>query len=152
MSEDTIQRKILLKAPISRVWRAVSDHHEFGEWFRVKIDAPFAAGKPATGYITYPGYEHLRWQVLIQKVEPEHTLSFTWHPYAINPEQDYSAETPTLVEFHLEAIDAGNTLLTVTESGFANIPEGRRLEAFRMNSQGWSVQMENIEAYVGTQR
>lgn len=152
MSENSVQRQIVLNAPISRVWRAVTDHREFGEWFRVKLAGPFEAGKTTTGHITYPGYEHLRWEVTVQKIEPEHTFSFTWHPYAIDPTQDYSSETPTLVKFLLTAIDSDKTLLIVTESGFEKIPDSRRLEAFRMNSQGWSTQIENIEAYVGTQR
>src|ERR1700745_1790929 len=140
---DRIEKRIELKAPISRVWHAVPDYREFGEWFRVKLDGPFVPGQVSRGQITYPGYEHLRWEAVVQKMEPERLFSFTWHPYAVDPNQDYSSEPPTLVEFTLQSTATG-TLLRVVESGFDKLPERRRLEAFRMNDRGWSEQMQNI--------
>ena len=145
--ENRIEKRIELKAPPSRVWRALTDYREFGEWFGVNIEGPFLPGQPAQGQITYPGYEHVRWQVVIQKMEPERLFSFTWHPYAIDPKADYSGETPTLVEFRLEKTSTG-TLLLLSESGFDKIPAQRRAEAFRMNDGGWSAQMQNIERHV----
>src|SRR5882757_5860138 len=145
--DNRIEKRIELKAPISRVWRALTDHREFGAWFRVRIDGPFVPGQVTRGLITYPGYEHLRWEAVIQKMEPERLFSFTWHPYAKDPNQDYSKEPPTLVEFTLQPIPGG-TLLRVVESGFDKIPSHRRAEAFRMNEGGWSVQMENIARHV----
>jgi uncharacterized protein YndB with AHSA1/START domain len=144
---DRIEKTIELKSPVSRVWRALTDHREFGAWFRVKLDGPFVPGEVTRGQIIYPGYEHLRWEAVIQKMEPERLFSFTWHPYAIDPNQDYSKEPPTLVEFTLEPIPGG-TLLRVIESGFDKIPSHRRSEAFRMNEGGWSAQMENIAQHV----
>lgn len=146
---DRIEKRIELKAPVSRVWRALTDYREFGEWFRVKLDGPFVAGETSRGYITWPGYEHLKWEVVVQAMEPERLFSFTWHPYAVKPEIDYSAETPTLVEFRLEKT-ANGTLLTVTESGFDKVPGHRREEAFLRNDGGWTQQMKNIETYVTT--
>ena len=144
---DRIEKQIELKAPVSRVWRAITDYREFGQWFRVKLDGPFVPGQPSRGHITYPGYEHLRWEAVVQAMEPERLFSFTWHPYAIDPAADYSQEPPTLVEFRLEP-RAGGTLLLVTESGFDQIPGNRRLEAFQRNEGGWTEQMKNIEAHV----
>lgn len=144
---DRIEKRIELKASVSRVWRALTDHREFGEWFGVKMEGPFVPGQPSEGQITYPGYEHLRLQVVVQKMEPERLFSFTWHPYAVDPKADYSKETPTLVEFRLERTGAG-TLLQVTESGFDKIPAARRAEAFRMNDSGWAQQMKSIERHV----
>ena len=144
---DRIEKRIELNAPVSRVWRALTDHREFGEWFRVKIDGPFVPGEVSCGHITYPGYEHLKWEVVVRAMEPQRLFSFTWHPYAVDPNVDYSSETPTLVEFRLEKTTTG-TLLTVTESGFDKIPAGRRPEAFRMNEGGWAEQMINITTYV----
>ena len=144
---DRIEKQIELKAHVSRVWRALTDSREFGEWFRVNIEAPFVPGQPAQGQILYPGYEHVTWRAVIQAMEPERLFSFTWHPYSVDPAIDYSQETPTLVEFRLEPTATG-TLLMVTESGFDKIPTHRRLEAFRRNDGGWTQQMKNIEAYV----
>jgi len=144
---DRIEKRIELKAPVSRVWRALTDYREFGEWFRVKLDGPFVEGQVSRGQVTYPGYEHLKWEAVVQKIEPERLFSFTWHPYGIDPKVDYSKETPTLVEFRLEETASG-TLLSVTESGFDKIPEQRRFEAFRMNDGGWAQQMKNIESHV----
>lgn len=144
---DRIEKRIELKAPVSRVWRALTDHREFGEWFRVKIDGPFVPGQVSRGHITYPGYEHLKWEAVVQQMEPERLFSFTWHPYAVDPKMDYSMEASTLVEFRLEKTPTG-TLLRLTESGFDKIPAGRRLEAFRMNDGGWAEQMKNIESHV----
>src|ERR1700756_457916 len=96
---DRIEKRIELKAPIGRVWRALTDYREFGEWFRVKLDGPFATGQASHGRITYPGYEHLKWEAVVQEMVPEERFSFTWHPYAVDPNKDYSKEPPTLVEF-----------------------------------------------------
>jgi len=146
-SSDCIVKTIELKASPARVWRALTDHREFGEWFRVKLEGPFAPGTRARGQILYPGYEHLVMEVQVEKMEAERLFSFRWHPYAIDPKQDYSKETPTLVEFRLEKIATG-TKLTVKESGFDGVPAARRDEAFRMNSGGWTEQVKNIESHV----
>jgi uncharacterized protein YndB with AHSA1/START domain len=145
--KDRIEKQIELKAPVSRVWRALTDYREFGEWFRVKLDGPFVPGQVSRGQVTYPGYGHLKWEAVVQKMEPERLFSFTWHPYAVDPQIDYSKETRTLVEFRLEKT-AGGTRLSVTESGFDKIPSDRRIEAFRMNEGGWTEQMKNIEKHV----
>ncbi len=147
MTTDRIEKRIELKAPVARVWRALTDYREFGAWFRVKLDSPFTPGEVSRGHITYPGYEHLKWEAVVQRMEPEKLFSFTWHPYAVDPKMDYSMETPTLVEFRLEKT-ANGTLLLLTESGFDKVPAGRCLEAFRMNDGGWSEQMKNIESHV----
>src|SRR5271168_5299900 len=134
--EDRIEKRIELNAPVARVWRALTDYREFGEWFRVKLEGPFVPGQIARGQITHPGYEHVVWQATVQKMEPERLFSFTWQPYAIDSKVDYSREPPTLVEFRLEATataTATGTLLLLTESGFAGIPSHRRAEAYRMN-------------------
>ena len=149
-STDRIEREVLLKAPRSRVWRALSNAEEFGNWFGVALKGKsFVAGKRVQGKITYPGYEHLDFDVLIERMEPERLFSFRWHPYAADPTVDYSKEPTTLVVFELKEVEGG-TLLTVVESGFDKVPLSRRLEAFRMNSGGWDEQMKNIERYVAT--
>lgn len=145
--QDRIEKSIEIHAPVSSVWRALTDHNEFGAWFRVALDAPFAVGEVATGKITWPGYEHLAWHAVVQQIDPEQYFAFTWHPYAVDPAVDYSEETPTLVEFHLQPTPGG-TRLTVTESGFSDIPDARRDVAFLRNSEGWTQQMTNIEEYV----
>src|SRR5271168_4970429 len=144
---DRIEKRIELKAPISRVWRALTDYREFGEWFLVKLDGPFVPGQVSRGHITYPGCEQIKWEATVQKMEPEKLFSYTWHPYSVDPNVDYSQEPPTLVEFRLEKTATG-TLLTVTESGFDKIPAARRAEALRRNDGGWAQQMKNIEEYV----
>ncbi|HKQ55148.1 MAG TPA: SRPBCC family protein [Methyloceanibacter sp.] len=144
---NVIEKHVMLDAPVSRVWRALTDHNEFGSWFRVKIDGPFVPGQVSRGHITYPGYEHLKWEATVETMEPERLFSFTWHPYAIDPDTDYSSEPTTLVEFRLEAKDGG-TLLTVTETGFDAIPKERRFEAYRSNDGGWTEQMDNIRRHV----
>jgi uncharacterized protein YndB with AHSA1/START domain len=147
---DRIEREILLKAPGSRVWRALSNAEEFGNWFGVALKGKtFVAGERVQGQITHPGYEHLVWEVVIERMEPERLLSFRWHPYAVEPAIDYSLEPTTLVEFELKAV-ADGTLLSVVESGFDSVPPMRRLEAFRMNSGGWDEQMENVKKHVAT--
>lgn len=142
-----IEQSVELIASPARVWRAITDYREFGEWFRVALEQPFAVGAESTGHITHPGYEHLRWTARVVAMEPERRFAFTWHPYAVDPAVDYSAEPPTSVEFLLEPHGDG-ARLTVTESGFDRIPAHRREEALRMNEGGWVAQMENIRAYV----
>ena len=144
---DRIEKTIELKAPVSRVWRALTDYQEFGKWFRVLLEGPFVPGQIARGQITYPGYEHVRWEAVVRKMDPERLFSFTWHPYAVDPQEDYTGEPPTLVEFSLEKTARG-TLLRVVESGFDKLPDKRRHEAFRMNEGGWSAQLENIAQHV----
>ena len=147
MENDRIEKRIEIDASVTRVWKALTDDHEFGEWFRVKLDGPFKTGEVSRGHVTYPGYEHLKWEANIKAIEPERYFAFTWHPYAVDPKADYSDEPPTLVEFTLDPT-ANGALLTVIESGFNKLPLGRALEAFRMNDTGWAIQMENIQTYV----
>jgi len=144
----SIEKEIELRAPVSRVWRALTDYREFGEWFRVKIEGPFVPGQLSLGHMTYPGYEYVKWEAVVEKLEPEVYFSFTWHPYAVDPKINYSVERPTLVEFRLQEIPTG-TLLTVTESGFDKIPFSRQREAIRKNKHGWDEQMKNLETEVG---
>lgn len=144
---DRIERKILLKAPRARVWRALSNSEEFGNWFGVRMQGAFAPGQRAHGRITHPGYDHLEFEVWIERMEPERLMSWRWHPAAVEQGVDYSSEPTTLVVFELKDADHG-TLLSVVESGFDNVPPHRRLGAFRMNSEGWDIQMKNIEKHV----
>src|SRR5258705_13220471 len=148
MTTDRIEKQIVLKAPLARVWRAIADASEFGAWFQVKLEGKFAPGARLQGQITYPGYEHLRMELEVEKVEPERLLSYRWHPNATDPEVDYSGEPTTLAEFKLEEVEGG-TRLTLVESGFDQIPLARRAEAFRSNDGGWTEQLKNIARYVG---
>jgi uncharacterized protein YndB with AHSA1/START domain len=145
---DRIEKKILLKAPRARVWRAIANAEEFGAWFGVKMEGRFAPGARVSGKITHKGYEHMNMEIEIEQIEPERRFSYRWHPYAVDPNVDYSKEPTTLVVFELEEV-ANGTMLTVVESGFDKIPAERRAEAFRMNEHGWSAQTANIEKYVG---
>jgi uncharacterized protein YndB with AHSA1/START domain len=141
---DRIERKILLKAPRARIWRALSNAEEFGNWFGVALQGKsFKAGQRVQGHVTYPGYEHVIFDVLIERMEPETLLSWRWHPAAVDPAVDYSHEPTTLVEFELQDTRDG-TLLSISESGFDQVPTARRAEAFRLNSGGWDGQMNHI--------
>lgn len=149
--ENVIRKEIELKAPVSRVWKAITDYREFGEWFRVRIDNPFLMGKVSTGYILHPGYEHVRWEALITSMEPERLFAFRWaHIRSFDKavySPDYSNAPETLVEFYLEPTATG-TWLTITESGFESIPAEWRHTNFLRNEGGWAQQIKNIEAYV----
>ena len=144
---DRIEKKVLLRAPRSRVWRALTDASEFGQWFGVILDGPITPGARRTGKITHKGYEDAPFELTVERVEPETLFSHRWHPYAHDPNVDYSAEPTTLVVFELEDTKEG-TLLTVVESGFDRVPLARRAEAYRMNDQGWAAQMRSIERHV----
>jgi uncharacterized protein YndB with AHSA1/START domain len=144
---DKIEKSVILRASRSRVFRALTDSQEFGSWFLARFDGPFVAGQEVSGQITHPGFEHLRFTLWVERIEPERYLSFRWHPYAVDPKVDYSSEPPTLVEFFLEEARDGVSL-RVVESGFDRLPAARRDEAFRMNDGGWNEQMKNIERYV----
>lgn len=144
---DRIQKTVLINANRSRVWRALTNAAEFGQWFRVKLEGRFVPGEITSGHVTSPGHEHLRFEVVVERMDAEHYFSFRWHPYAVDPEVDYSQEPMTQVEFHLEPVSQG-TRLTVSESGFDLIPAARRNEAYRMNEGGWAVQCENIRKHL----
>ena len=146
-STDRIEKKLLLRAPRSRVWRALTDAGEFGQWFGVEMRGSFAVGERLLGKITTPGYDHLTMEVTVERMEMERLFAFRWHPYAIDPAVDYSAEPTTLVELRLEDVPGG-TELTVVESGFDAIPAARRAEAYRMNEGGWAAQLENVRRHV----
>jgi len=146
-STDRIEQRVVLRAARTRVWRAITNAEEFGTWFRVKLEGAFTEGRPIRGKITIPGYEHVTMEMLVEHIDPERYFSYRWHPYAIDPGADYSAEATTLVEFNLEEIDGG-TAVTIVESGFDRIPLARRAEAFRMNDQGWAGQIKKLAQYV----
>jgi len=158
MSTDRIEKKVLVRAPRKRVWRALSDSAEFGTWFGVKFDGPFAPGASMRGVIVptqvnaevanaQKPYEGLPFEITIEKMEPERLFSFRWHPFAIERGVDYSAEPTTLVVFALEEV-AGGVMLTVTESGFDRIPVARRAKAFTANEQGWGMVVKLVEEYL----
>jgi len=146
-STDRIERRILLRVPRSRVWRALTNPVEFGTWFGVKVEGTFAPGARVRGAITHKGYEHVTWDITIERMEPERVFSWRWHPHAVEAGVDYSTEPTTLVVFELEDT-AGGTMLTVVESGFDQVPLARRAQAYRMNGEGWTYQMQAIEGYV----
>lgn len=147
-SPNQISVSVDLNASSSRVWEALTDSQRFGSWFGVKIETPFQLGKDAVGKITHPGYEHVTWRVKVEKIEFERLFAFSWHPYAVDLNHDYSAETPTLCAFRLEKTDGG-TRLMITETGFDQIPAARRDEAYRKNHEGWLEQARRIETYLG---
>jgi uncharacterized protein YndB with AHSA1/START domain len=146
-SSDRIEKEIVLKAPRSRVWRALSNAEQFCAWFGCKLDGAFAAGATIRGRMTHAGYEHMSMELFVDRIEPESYFSYRWHPYAVDPKVDYSSEPTTLVEFHL-AEAPGGTRLLVVESGFDSVPAARRAEAFRMNTHGWEMQLKSIERHV----
>jgi uncharacterized protein YndB with AHSA1/START domain len=144
---DRIEKEVVLRASRARVWRALTDSREFGAWFGVKLEGDFAVGRSVKGPITIPGYTHVTMEVIVESIEPERLFSYRWHPYAVDPKQDFSAEPMTLVEFRLEDA-SGGTRLSIVESGFDQLPPHRRDEAFRMNEPGWQAQLENVRKHV----
>src|SRR6202158_3764957 len=147
-STDRIEKQILLRAPRSRVWRALADAEEFGAWFGMKLEGAFAPGA-RTQARSLPGHGNMTIEIVIERMAPETRMSYRWHPSAVEPGVDYSSEPTTLVEFQLEDVAEG-TRLTVVESGFDRIPAARRAEAFHMNDAGWAEQLQNIERYVAS--
>lgn len=145
---DRIERSIVINTTRERVWQALSDAEKFGAWFGANLQGQrFAPGQRTRGPITISGYEHVYFDAVFERIEPQEVLAFRWHPYAVDPAVDYTKEEPTLVTFTLKDAPDG-TLLTVVESGFDKVPPQRRLEAFRMNSAGWEGQIRNIVRYV----
>jgi uncharacterized protein YndB with AHSA1/START domain len=158
MSTDRIEKKIVLKAPRERVWRAISDSKQFGDWFGAELDGPFVAGEWLAGRIAPtkvdPEVAKLQephagtpWRILVESIEPMQRLAFRWHPFAIDKTKDYSDEPTTLVTFTLGDAEGG-TLLTITESGFDQLPPARRDQAFKANEGGWEHQCKLIEKYL----
>ncbi|SMC27935.1 Uncharacterized conserved protein YndB, AHSA1/START domain [Andreprevotia lacus DSM 23236] len=146
---DRIARNIVINAPRERVWAALANAETFGQWFGADLSGQtFAAGQRTRGPITIPGCEHMAFDVVIERIEAPHLMSYRWHPYPKDASVDYSLETPTLVVFKLADADGNATVLTVEESGFDNVPPHRRLEAFRANNNGWNFQLERIARYV----
>jgi len=144
---DRIEKRVTLKAPRARVWKALTDSTEFGKWFGAKLEGPFVADATARGRLTIPNYDHLTIEMFVERIEPESYFSYRWHPHAVDAAVDYSTEPTTLVEFRLEQ-EGTSTVLTIIESGFDRVPLARRAEAFRMNSEGWSAELRNIENHV----
>ena len=148
-TSDRIEKDIVLRAPRSRVWRALANAEEFGAWFGMKLEGTFAPGGRVHGQITLPGHGRVTVEMAIERMDPESRMSYRWHPYAVESSVDYSSEPTTLVEFQLEEVAEG-TRLTVVESGFDRIPAARRAEAFHMNDAGWAEELENIARYVAS--
>ena len=144
---DRIEEEIFLRVSRPRVWRALTDAAEFGAWFGVKLAGAFAPGAAVKGKITEKGYEGFQFEIAVARIEPQRLFSWRWHPYAVDPDADYSAEPPTHVVCELEEV-ADGTVLTVVESGFDRLPAARRAEAYRMHEQGWAMQMKSIERYL----
>lgn len=144
---DRIERQIEIEATPAKVWEALTDYRQFGEWFGAELEKPFVPGQHSRGKITGCGHESMTIEFAVVSMEAERYFSYHWHPFAVDPKKDYSQEAPTLVEFRLEPTATG-TLLVVIESGFDSVPAERRAEAFRMHAEGWTKQLVNIEGYV----
>lgn len=155
---DRIVRKVVLDAPIERVWRAITEAARFGAWFGVEFDGEFEPGARRLGRIvptrvdadiakTQEPYAGIEFAFQVERIEPMHLFSFRWHPYGVEPGTDPATEPMTLVEFELEE-GAGGTHLSITESGFDRVPPGRRAEAFAANEQGWREQATLIAKYL----
>lgn len=144
--QDTIEKEIEINASLSKVWQALTDYRKFGSWFGVNLESPFEVGQVSEGQMTIPGYEQKRFEAEVVAIEPEHYFSYRWHPCCSDQPVDCSQEEPTLVEFRLTEV-ANGTLLKVVESGFSKLPPERRDEAFTMNTQGWTMQLGNIQQY-----
>jgi uncharacterized protein YndB with AHSA1/START domain len=144
-STDRIEKRVVVRAPRARVWRAISTAKQFSSWFRIHLEGEFAEGATLRGRLTAPGYEHLRMEIHIERIEPERYFAYRWRPN--DPAVDSSADPTTLVEFTLEDAEGG-TAVTIVESGFDRIPLARRAEAFRLHDQGWSEEMENLVRHV----
>jgi len=162
MESNQIEKRIVLKATRERVWQAISEAARFGSWFGVEFDGPFVAGTwvsgrmvptmvdPEVAQLQEP-HKGKRFQIYIERIEPMERFSFRWHPFAIDPAIDYAKEPTTLVTFALaEAVDG--ILLTITETGFEQIPAARRWEAFKANDGGWAHQTKLIEKYLALQK
>ncbi|HEY6985888.1 MAG TPA: SRPBCC family protein [Rhodanobacteraceae bacterium] len=148
-STDRIERSVVINAPRARVWRALTNAEEFGVWFGVNLKGQaFAAGQRTRGQILFKGYEHLFFDVVVDRLEPPNLMSYRWHPYAHDPNVDYSKEEPTLVTFTLKDAPGNGTLLTVVETGFDRLWPERRMEVFRMNTMGWETQFKKLVAHV----
>jgi uncharacterized protein YndB with AHSA1/START domain len=161
MTTDRIEKKVLLEAPLARVWRAVSDATEFGRWFGVAFDGPFIGGERLTGRIVpttvdaevakmQKPHEGKAFEWVVERIEPMRRISFRWHPFAVEPGVDYSQEPMTLIVFAMEEV-AGGTQLTITESGFDRIPLERRARAFAANDGGWEKQTMLVAKYLASQ-
>jgi uncharacterized protein YndB with AHSA1/START domain len=155
---DRIEKQILLRAPLERVWKAISDAKQFGTWFGVEFDEQFAPSASIGGRIVptkvdeevakmQEPYSGTAFDIMVERIEPMRLFSFRWHPYAVEPDADYSKEPTTLVTFALQEV-ADGVLLTITESGFDRIPLKRRAEAFKSNEEGWAIQTTLIEKYL----
>ncbi len=147
MNPNEIVKVVDLKASVARVWRAISNHEEFGAWFRVRFDGPFDVGATTTGTMTFPGHEHVKWVSTTERIESERAFVFSWPPSAVDPDTTYDDSAKMLVTFQLEPTEHG-TRLTIRESGFHQIPESKRQDVLRSNTEGWDIQAKNIAAYV----
>lgn len=158
VNTDRIEKKVLLRAPRARVWRALTDAEEFGKWFGLKFDGPFTPGALRRGVIVpttvdadvakaQQEYAGMPFEITVDRIEPERLFAFRWHPFAVERGVDYSSEPTTLIVFALEEVVNG-IMLTVTESGFDRIPLARRAKAFAANEQGWTIQVKLIEKHL----
>lgn len=145
-SENMIERQIEIKAPVAKVWKALTDSQLFGQWFNANIQTPFVVGKTSVAMNTSKGFE-MKMEFHVKEIRPQTYFSYAWTPFPMDRTFDYSKEEPTLVEFFLEETKAG-TLLKVKESGFNKITASRRAEAFKMHTGGWEAQLKNIEKFL----
>ncbi|MGI9261629.1 MAG: SRPBCC family protein [Woeseiaceae bacterium] len=145
--QNQIEKIVDISAPVSKVWSALTDHTQFGEWFHVHLNEPFEVGATTTGHITYPGHEDMQWVSVTEELTPESRFAFSWPPSAVDPDTEYSADAKVMVVFGLEPTEQG-TRLTITESGFDQFPEKKRLDVLRSNTEGWNIQAKNIADYV----
>ena len=142
-SADRIEEQVRLPQPPARVWRALTDPAELGEWFGARIAGEtIAPGSQVKGYLVHPGFQHVLFDVIIEEMVPERRFAWRWHPHAVEGGVDYTTEQRTLVTFTLEPTRDGGTLLRVVETGFGTMPPARRASALLGNTKGWTGQLQ----------
>jgi uncharacterized protein YndB with AHSA1/START domain len=144
MASDSIEREILIQAPVAVVWTVVTEPEQIAGWFSDAVELDLRPGGEALFH--WRDHESAV-EGRVERVEPPHLFSFRWVVGAGGKLDEHNS---TLVEFRLSAEGEG-TRLTVVESGFAAlaVPEGERRRHYEDHTRGWDREVGDLSDYVG---
>lgn len=145
---DRIEKTLDLRAPRSRVWRALTTPRELGAWFGLgeplELSGTFEPG--STIMARWPGRTDLEVFCTVEAIEHERRLSFRWMPCEVSDADERARLPTTLVEMRLSDIEVG-TRLTISESGFAALPPDKQYKRGE-NARGWEIQLQSIAQHL----
>lgn len=144
--QNSIQREIHINASAAKIYDAIANPEQVVRWFPTTLEGKYEVGEqPVFGF-----GDHGKSQIQVVDAKPVEYFAYRWVPGANHYLGDVTKVKSTLVEFRIVEQANGSCTLTLTESGFADLPEDVIEASFQQNSNGWDFMLGRLAALFET--